>query len=141
MALNPNLAGAYSTSGLIEIYSGDPMAALPFLDRATRLDPVLTPLFVHFRGSAYLVAGRYEAAAEAFRERIRLEPETDLSRALLASALGHLGELDEARRVWAELKAMNPAYSSARHLARLPFRDRADADRIAEGFAKAGLAD
>ena len=39
----------------------------------------------------------------SFRERIRLAPETDLSRGLLVSALGHLGEIDEARRIWAEL--------------------------------------
>ena len=60
---------------------------------------------------------------------------------MLASALGHLGEVDEARRVWAELKAINPKYSFAAHLARLPFRNPADAERIAEGLAKAGLAD
>ena len=29
-------------------------------------------------------------------------------RAILASALGHLGEIDEARRIWRELKEINP---------------------------------
>ena len=94
---------------------------------------------MHFLGSAYLVAGKYETAAATLRERIRLAPETDLSRAFLASALGHLGEVEEARRVWAELKAVNPRYSFEAHLARLPFRNRADADGIADGLAKAGL--
>ena len=139
LALNPNYAGAISTRGLIEIYSGHPLAAIPFFERAVRLDPSYAQLFMHFVGSAYLVAGKYETAAANFRERIRLEPETDLSRALLVCALGHLGEIDEARRVWAELKNVNPKYSFAEHLARLPFRNRADADRIAEGLAKAGL--
>ena len=48
---------------------------------------------------------------------------------------------DEARRVWADLKKINPRYSFEVHLARLPFRNKADADRIVEGLAKAGLSD
>lgn len=95
--------------------------------------------FLHFLGSAYLVAGQYEGAAGTFRERIRLAPESDASRGLLISALGHLGKVDEARRVWAELKQINPKYSFADHLSRLPFSNVADADRIKEGIAKVGL--
>ena len=53
----------------------------------------------------------------------------------------YLGEIDEARRIWAELKQVNPKYSFARHLARLPFSNPADADRIKDGVAKAGLLD
>ena len=141
LSLNPNYALAFGTRGLIEIYLGHPLVAIPFIQRAIRLDPVFTQQYVHFLGSAYLVAGQFEAAAAAFRERIRLAPRTDLSRAFLASALGHLGELDEARRVWGELKDVNPKYSFTGHLARLPFRNEADLDRIREGHAKAGLSD
>ena len=46
-----------------------------------RLDPVFTQQYLHFLGPAYLVAGQYAIAAAAFRERIRLAPKTDLSRA------------------------------------------------------------
>ena len=42
---------------------------------------------------AYLLAGKYETAAALLRQRIVLVPETDFSRAALASALGHLGEV------------------------------------------------
>jgi adenylate cyclase len=65
-------------------------------------------------------------------------PETDLSRGLLISALGHLGQIDEARRVWSELKQLNPKYSFVGHVSRLPYSP-ADADKIKEGIAKAGL--
>jgi adenylate cyclase len=139
LALSPNFAPVYGTRGLVEIYSGDPLAAIPFIERAMRLDPAFTHQYMHFLGSAYLVAGQYETAAASFRERIRLMPETDLSRALLASALGHLGNIDEAQRIWAELKQVNPRYSFAEHLSRLPFSNPADADRIKDGLAKAGL--
>jgi adenylate cyclase len=85
--------------------------------------------------------GHYETAATMFKERIRLVPETDTSRSALASALGHLGLIDEARRVWAELKKINPRYSFAERIARLPFRNPADARKITDGLAKAGLPD
>ena len=63
---------------------------------------------------------------------------TDFSRAGLASALGHLGELDQARRVWRELKEINPKYSFREHLSRQPFRQE-DVERVAEGLTKVGL--
>jgi adenylate cyclase len=141
IALNPNFADSYGMLGLVEIYSGNPLAAIPLVERAMLLDPGFKQQSLHFLGTAYLVAGKYETAAATFRERIRLAPETDLSRAFLVSALGHLDEIDEARRVWAELEKVNPKYSFEGHLARLPFRNKSDADSIAEGLARAGLPD
>ena len=138
LALNPNYALAWNTRGNAETYSGHPLAAIPYFERAMRLDPAFTQQYTHFLASAYLVAGQYKPAAASFRERIRLAPETDLSRGLLISALGHLGQIDEARRVWSELKQINPRYSFVGHLSRLPLSP-ADAERIKEGIAKAGL--
>jgi adenylate cyclase len=66
-------------------------------------------------------------------------PRTDFSRALLASALGHLGEIEEARRVWRELKEINPNYAFAEHVGRQPFRRKEDVGCIAGGLKKAGL--
>ena len=43
-------------------------------------------------------------AAAMLRQRILLVPRTDFSRVILASAFGHLGEVDGARRIWGELK-------------------------------------
>lgn len=134
LTLSPNYAPVYGTLGVVETYSGNPLAAIPIIERAMRLDLAFVQQYTHFHGSAFLVAGQYEAAA-SFRERIRLAPRTDLSRGLLIAALGHLGEIDEARRVWAELKELNPRYSFAEHLARLPFSNPADADRIKAGTA------
>ena len=88
---------------------------------------------------ASLLAGKYENAAVLLRQRILLVPRTDFTRAVLVSALGHLGEVDEARRVWRELKEINPQYSFGEHFARQPFKNEEDVQRIAEGLAKAGL--
>ncbi|CAN7243379.1 winged helix-turn-helix domain-containing tetratricopeptide repeat protein [Mesorhizobium amorphae] len=139
LSLNPNSAAGYWALGQLSIYLGKPLAAIAPLERAKRLDPALAHGFIHFLGLAHLVAGNYETAAALFRERIELRPETDFSRAFLSSALGHLGRIDEARRTWAEIEGINPRYSFAEHIGRLPFKDAADAARITEGLKKADL--
>jgi adenylate cyclase len=139
LSLNPNFSGAYGSLGHIQTLSGRPLEAIPALERATRLDPAFRPQHLYFLGMAYLIAGKYETAAALLRERILLVPGTDFSRVLLASALGHLGEIDEARRIWGELKEINPKYSFTEHFARQPFKREEDVRRIAEGLLKVGL--
>jgi adenylate cyclase len=75
-----------------------------------------------------------------FKERIAMAPTTDLSRAFLACAFGHLDRADEAKQVWRDLKESNPRYSFENHIARLPFKYTAHAEKVAEGLRKAGLA-
>ena len=124
----------------MHIYTGEPAKAIPYIERAMRLDPNFQPQYTHFLGTAHFVAGDYEAAAVLFKDRISINPTTDLSRAFLASALGHLSHLDDARRIWRELKEINPGYSHVDHIGRLPFKDPADAERFTDGLRKAGLA-
>jgi adenylate cyclase len=141
LQLSPNLALALLTRGTLAVYSGQPAAAIPALERGMRLDPAFSQQYLQFLGLAHLLMGNYETAATAFKERILLAPQTDSGRSALASALGHLGEFDEARRVWAELRQINPRYSLDERLGLSPFKNQADVDRIREGLAKAGLPD
>ncbi len=139
-ALNPNFALAIGARGIVNIYNGEPEKAYPYLERAIRLDPAFRHQQLHFLAVAHLVAGDFEKAAQLFRDRILLNPNTDLSRAFLASALGHLGRKEEAHEVWDELMKINPRYSYEDHIGRLPFKHAEDAARITEGLRKAGLA-
>jgi adenylate cyclase len=139
ISLNPNFALAHNLRGTILSYSGNSLEAIPEIEQAIRLDPALSQQSLHYLGMAYLLAGKYETAATLFRQRILLVPGTDFSRAALASALGHLGEVDEARRIWHELKEINPKYSISEHFGRLPFKRQEDVRRVAEGLARAGL--
>ena len=143
LSLNPNFALAYASSWHhSQLYSGQPLAAISAIERAMRLDPASSQQYLHFLGTAYLLAGKYETAAALLRQRVLLVPGTDFTRAMLASALGHLGEVDEARRIWRELKEINPKYSFSEHFARQPFkREGRPADcrgsresRIADGL-------
>ena len=137
LSLNPNFVLARYLRGNNRIYSGHPLEAIPEIEQAMRLDPAASPLFLLFLGMAYLLAGKYETAATLLRQRVVLVPRTDFSRVLLASALGHLGEFEKARQVWAELKEIYPNYAFT--LDRLPFRRREDVERIADGLRKARI--
>ncbi len=139
LSLNPSFALAHSLSGTNRIYSGQPLEAIPEIEQGMRLDPALSSQFLHFLGMAYLLAGKYETAAALLRQRVALVPRTDFSRALLASALGHLAEFEEARRIWGELKVINPNYAFAEHVGRQPFRREEDVERIADGLRQARL--
>ena len=130
LALNPNHALALNARALLSVYTGAPAEAIPYIERAMRLDPVMLQQYIHFLGTAHFVAGDYEKAAAIFKDRITINPTTDLTRAFLASALGHLNDLEEARRIWGELKEINPQYSAEAHIGRLPFKDPKDADKF-----------
>ncbi|HWZ09688.1 MAG TPA: adenylate/guanylate cyclase domain-containing protein [Xanthobacteraceae bacterium] len=138
LALNPSSALAHNLLGTIRSYSGRPLEAIPAIEQAMRLDPAFRPQFLHFLGIAYLLAGKYETAAAMLRQRILLVPNTDFSRAVLAATLGHLGEIEEARRVWAELMKINPKFSFSAYIGRQPMRPE-DAERVVAGLAKTGL--
>jgi adenylate cyclase len=140
LALNPNYAFALLSRGCLHIYTGEPGKAIPYIERAMRLDPASQHgQYMHFLGMAHFVANDYETAVTCFKDRITNQPTTDLSRAFLASALGHLHRPDEARRIWRELKEINPRYSYMDHIAQLPFKNSADADKFTDGLRKAGL--
>jgi adenylate cyclase len=65
-----------------------------------------------------------------------------MTRGVLVSALGHLGEIEEAHPVWRELMAINPKYSLAERLdRRLAFKNPADRERLLDGLGKANLLD
>jgi adenylate cyclase len=141
LTLNPNSAEAYGCLGNIYVFSGQPLEAIQMFELAMRLDPAYTQQYLHLLGIANLLAGKYETAVAVLRQRVLLVPGTDFSRAILVSALGYLGDLDEARRVWHELKKINPRYSFQEHFVRLPFTSQDDVRKIAAGIAKAGISD
>ncbi|WP_413989029.1 hypothetical protein ACMDCR_23930 [Labrys okinawensis] len=105
------------------------------------LDPYFLQLYLHHLGVAHTVAGDRETAAAILRKRILLVPENDMSRAHLAAALGNLGYAEEARRVWGELKAIDPRYSFADRAGNLPSKNLKDFEGILKGLRRAGILD
>ena len=116
-----------------------PADALVFMERVIRLDPGWSHMHMQLLGQAHFLLHNFETAAVVFRERTLIARETDIGRGWLAAALGHLGEVDEAQAVWADLIAIRPDFRMASRLARFQYSRPEDPALALEGLVKAGL--
>ena len=139
LAARPEYALALFTRGEVAMGQSSFDAAIPDFERAIRLDPEGRQQYLQFLAMAHFLSGHLETALLMFRERVALAPGTDIGRAWLAATLGHLGEAEEARRVWTALKEINPSFDAAARFGRLPFADTSAVAAVVEGLTKAGL--
>ena len=121
-------------------YSGRAEEAITVLDAYRRLDPHHPDLALYFLADAEASIGRFEGAVETLKLRLKRNPNSETSHALLASCYGHLGRLDEARAAWAEVMRLAPHYSIERRRRVLPFKDPAIFEHRVDGLRKAGIA-
>jgi TolB-like protein/Flp pilus assembly protein TadD len=137
--LDPNFSPGFSLLGLALHYAGRSEEALGMLERAMELDPYYPDTYLHFVAQSQFALAHYADAEAALKRRLVRNPDTDISRVLLAACYGHLGRKDEARAAWEETLRVNPEYSLEHRRRVLPYKDPADFDRIVEGLRKAGL--
>jgi len=138
VSLNPNFSLGHVVLGLILHYAGSSERALECFDRAIALDPY-ADVFLHYQTQANFQLGRYETTVGILKRRLIRNPDTDISRVLLAATYGHLGRIDEARAEWQEAFRINPNYSLEHRRKALPYRNSSDFESLVEGLRKAGL--
>ena len=139
VALAPNFAEALGTQGYVLSFASRPDEAAASLQRMMRLDPQHPHIYLYFLAHAYFVGGAYEDAVPLLQRRIRLQPETDVSRVLLASCFGHLGRLEDAREQWCEVLRISPEFSVEHRAKVLPYKNPADWERFVGGLRKADI--
>ena len=144
VALNPNAALAHHGRGYVLTLIGRAEEALDEYDEALRLSP-RDPLAVGtitMRSVALTLLHRHEEAVEWARRSQRQPGAARLGgwpEAHEATALAHLGRVDEARAALARAVAVNPNFSASFIDAVLRFRNPADRDHYIDGLRKAGL--
>jgi adenylate cyclase len=138
IALDPNFSEAYGSLGFIVHFAGRHEESIALFEQALRLDPQFH-LWLHALGRSQFALGRYAEAEATFKRRLIHMPKSDVTRAYLASLYGHTGRIDEAQRVWRELKEINPRYTPELTLRILPYKDRAPLEQFMAGLRKAGL--
>jgi len=122
--------------------AGRPKDAVEFFKRGMRLDPHNPSRYLANLGIAYFCMGELEEAVGLFEKAMRLNPESAPTWARwIASFYGLLGRDQEARaalemnkKVWG-----NRPFSLRIFMYYRPFKDRAVADRYAQGLLKAGI--
>jgi adenylate cyclase len=142
IALNSNLAIAWSASGWIRINYGDPDKGVEHIARAMRLSP-FDPHMYQWQTATALgctCAGRYDEGAAWAGKALQDQPGHTgaLRMAIVCRVMA--GRLSEAQRLMARLRQVAPGLRVSNLSDVLPpFRRPEDRIRITEGLRKAGL--
>ncbi|MBI3458232.1 MAG: adenylate/guanylate cyclase domain-containing protein [Candidatus Rokubacteria bacterium] len=142
ITLDPNDADSHVAMAMALIWAGRAGEAVDFVKKAMRLDPHYPPYYSHVLGLAYFGMDQFQQAATLFERALERNPEDYPPLIPLAAAYGHLGQPDKARaaldtyRTEWEWQGAPPV---TLHRAWWPYKERADADRLAEGLRQAGL--
>jgi tetratricopeptide (TPR) repeat protein len=144
ISLDPNDADGYiALAGTLNL-AGKPEEARQLVQRAMRLNPHYPPFYLYKLGLAEFGMERYAEAAESLERAIALNPDDRWSTRLLLATYGLLGSRNEAAglldRAGNSWRGMDPL--TVRGVAFwYPFKEPADARRLAEGLRQAGVPD
>jgi adenylate cyclase len=142
LALNPNSANAWRSSGMVRAYLGHTEAAIAHLERAVRLNPLDAAPYLSLGFAwAHFIAGRYEEASGWGDKVLREEPDLPTALRIKAASCGLLGRHEEAR-TWAErLLAAAPGttIASMRLHYGLSMRKPGCLEAFLDGLRQAGL--
>ena len=109
--------------------------ALAWLDRAVLLNPIYPGWYEYDRSIALYSAGAYREAIACLS---RLPVKTPWRLTRLAACHAQLGQLDAARRIMAEVRAIAPGYEPLSYArVSLVFEHASDTEHVAEGVARA----
>ena len=107
LALNPSFARGWYVSGILRMAAGEHDLAIEHLETALRLSPrerMGQPLTT--MGTAYFFKRRFDEAASKLLLAIQDNPGFPNSYRILAACYAHMGRLDEARAIVAQLRAI-----------------------------------
>ena len=142
LALNSNLAEAWSFGGWVKIFLGEPEAAIERFARAMRLSP-LDPFVTGMRaGTAYanFLLGRYFEAASWAAMALQDKPDFQPGLRVAAASNAMAGRPEQAQKAMSRLRQLNPALrvSNLKDLLS-PYRRAEDLSRYEEALRRAGL--
>ena len=142
IVLNPNLAAAWSVSGWLRIYLGEPASAIERLERSRRLSPLDPIAYMGYAGMALalLLADRYDEAVSWAARARNEQPNWATSLRVAAIAYALSDRIVEAREAMARLREIDPTLRLS-NLERVapPLRRPEDRARFADGLRRAGL--
>jgi adenylate cyclase len=138
IALAPNGADGYAGMGDILAWSGKPLEALEWLQKAMRLNPRHPVWYLWSLGHAYFIAGRYDKAHESFKRVLTRNPNFWPARIYMAVRYVETGKREEARDIIGKTLAGNPNLTEAAWKKRLPYKDPALSKRILGIIAELG---
>ena len=131
LALNPSSAHGWYMSGYLRLWAGQPDLAIEHVETSLRLSPrerVGLPLLV--MGLAYFFKHQFDEAVAKLLLSIQDHPGSAVSYRFLAACYAHMGRLDEARAVVAQLRTITPLVVPSD----LPLRNPEDRELLLSGL-------
>ena len=131
LGLNPSFARGWLVSGTLRVWAGQPDLAIEHTETSLRLSPrerIGQPLFV--LGMAYFFKRRFDEAAAKLLLNIQDQPGYPPSYRFLAACYAHMGHLDEAHAILAQLRAITPEVVPSD----LPLRNPEDRELFLSGL-------
>ncbi|WP_354269564.1 adenylate/guanylate cyclase domain-containing protein [Bradyrhizobium japonicum] len=140
VALNPNSWITWNCRGHVYRMAGLPEEAIQSFQRAIRMSPVDSRLYVTITGIglALIELGRFEEAIVAGKKALRQNSSFVATYQCLASAFAHLGRDAEAHNAAARVLEIDPAFTILALIAR---GGHSNAKLLIEGLRKAGLSE
>jgi adenylate cyclase len=141
LLLNPNLAVAWSHSGWLKIYLGEPEVAAEHLARAMRLSPHDPSIEYMQIGAACanFLAGRYAEALQWAEAGARGKPNFAPALRALAACSVMAGRPEQAQKAMARMRELYPAFRIADIKDMFRVRRAEDLARWEEALRRAGL--
>ena len=131
LALNPSFARGWLMSGQLRLWVGQPDLAIEHIETSLRLNPrerMGQPL--HILGLAYFFKRSLDEAASKLLLAIQDDPGSPRTYQILAACYAHMGRLDEARAIVAQLRTITPVVVPDF----LPWRNPEDRELLLSGL-------
>jgi adenylate cyclase len=143
LALNPNMATAWLSSGWISVWLGEPDMAVKYFANFKRLSPLdrLMPMAQSGNAFAHFFAGRYDDALSQAEQTLQENPNLHPALRIAAATNALAGRTAEAQKLVVRLSQIDPALHVSNLMKLTPLRRPEDIARYTEGMRKAGLPD
>ncbi len=144
IAAAPSFAPGHIFLAIGLAQTGEPVAGLQHMRRATRLDPRVdeNAILWGMKASLFYATGRGDEAVALWERSREANPDLIQPRLELADHYSRNGRDDETRALVAEMLAINPDLTAARAAdiaGRISGRSRGETAQLGERLAKAGM--
>ena len=141
LEINPNSVRAWAASSLLRNILADTTTAIEHAERAMRLSPLDTAMWVLYSvlAIAHIQEQRYEDAASWARKSIRQHRYNLPAYHVLAASCTHRDRLDEAKETIQQLLELDPELTITRLQEIYPVANHKNLGSFLDGLRRAGL--
>ena len=137
--LAPNSAVANLVFGMVLRNAGRYNDAIPFLEKAIRLEPITPVNFLNNLAWAHFSLSQYEKAIQLWNKAIEKNPDYLFAYDGLTLAHQLLGNKDQARKCAAEVLRIKPTITIAKLPTSLTVKNESDRARFIKAYREAGI--